>query len=173
MEIKMRRVLQAQLSKEDYKRGSVLSRRDIFRDILRNTKDKKKYKGINEHKMGLILNRIFELKTRKLYSTGIIHLGEGLGDIVIRLKQIKGDSYKYQSIIWRDTLKLWRENDEARKNKVYIRNVGFDKIIEFKWINRSRRIIKKLAYYTFKANRTLSRKLYHDTINNKEIFYYE
>lgn len=149
-------------------RSRIIYRRDIARDILRN--DNGKFRCINEVLFNKIIDRIFELKVKELYSNGYVNIGYGLGNITISLKKRKND-IKYYAVDWNKTLNLWLNNNKAKKDKKLVRVINYDKLVKFTW--KKVNINKNMKYYKFITNRNLRKQLYFDVINNKNIMFYE
>ena len=149
-------------------RNTSVFRRDIARDILRN--DNGKFNGITEYKFNLIIDRILELKIADLYKNGYVYLGHGLGKIVLRTGNRGHTDIKNYAVDWDKTLKLWLSNSKAKEDKKLVRNLEYDRYVQYVW---SRKNKHNLKYYNFLPVRTLRKQLYFDVINNKNIMFYE
>lgn len=145
------------------------TRRDIMRAIIKKYHGTNRYKGITEHIANKILTRIFELKIAKLYNTGSVKIGHGLGEVVITSWETNTDDIKNFVVDWKRTKQLWNENSKAKQNKTLVRDLSATRQTYFHWVNKG--TVPNLCYYSFKPSRILRIKLYKDTIKNKPIMF--
>ena len=146
-----------------------ISRRDIARDILKKYHGTNRYYKINEHLFNKIISRIFELKVDKLYSTGSVEIGHGLGEVIIIQYDTNTDSIENFTIDWIKTKELWARNSKSKEEKKLVRDLSATKQVRFKWINKGK--ITNLCYYSFRPSRILRRQLYNDSVKNKPIMF--
>ena len=117
---------------------------------------KKCIKGKEDRKTYLkVVSRFFELMRDELYQGNIVSLPYGLGDYYIYKykpsikKNDKGEYYVsgFKTIDFNSTMKLWKENEDARKKKlkVYFINKHSDGYkVKFERTNFKSKFIQKI-----------------------------
>lgn len=154
------------------KKGYRVNRPTFARHLIMR-RVKKKYlkegyfRGLTDNQMCKIVDRIMELKVKRLKYDGFIDLGFGLGKIILAPfeKDVK-DFYK-ATVSFKNTLDYWAKNPEAYKKKVVIRDFSSTKKMTYSWTGKRKK--DNLKYYVFKPQKKLERQIFHDYLKGNVV----
>ncbi len=115
-----------------------------------------------------VIKRINELQAEQLAQGRSIHLPRQMGELEIRkfdsfVKFEDGKLKTNRAIDWNRTLQLWYNDEESRKNKVFVRTE--DKKIFKIFYNRGCAKYNNKVFYEFKPNRALKNKIKNNIRN--------
>lgn len=85
-------------------------------------------------------------------------------ELPLAMKNGKVDESKL-SIVWKDTIELWKKDEEAFRDKLYVRRI-YKEGVDIVYIRSGARYNNK-GFFSLEPSRTLIRTLYHRYINNE------
>lgn len=91
-------------------------------------------------------------------------LSPAVYELHVARKDGKVDENKL-SIVWKNTLELWKKDEEAFKNRLYVRRI-YKEGVDIMYIRKGARYNNK-RFFTLEVHRTLTRALYNRYINNE------
>lgn len=126
---------------------------------------------VTEHEFYSIIRSVNKLLAESLVHGEDIHFPYGMG--VLEVKRVKREVFLNKKgklvntypISWKETLKLWYEDEEAKNNKILIRK---ECECTYKiFYNKYRATYKNQCFYTFASNRFMERSLFENTKKGK------
>jgi len=132
----------------------------IMRRIKKKYLKEGYFRGLTDNQMCKIVDRIMELKVKRLKYDGFINLGFGLGRIVLHPCDKNIRDFYGVTVSFKNTLDYWAKNPDAYRKKVVIRDFTSTKKMMYSWIRKTSK--NNMAYYTFKPQRKLERQIFHD-----------
>lgn len=149
------------LNKKGYRINKPTFARHLIMRRLKKRYSKEGYfKGITDNQMCKIVDRIMELKVKRLKYDGYLNLGFGLGMIILKPEEKSMPEFHNVTVNFKKTLDYWAKNIEAYKKKVVIRDYSASKTMKWHWTKR--RSKDNLKYYVFKPQKKLERQIFHD-----------
>lgn len=143
--------------------------KSAFREMRKN-----KWKGcirpVNEKEFYTIINNVNKCYAEALLNGEDITLPDKMGRISLavqerKVKLVDGKVKCTKPIDWKETLKLWYEDEESRNNKTLVRR-DVDKVFMIRF-NSHYGTTKNKQFFKFMPCRSLKLKLKDKIINNE------
>lgn len=125
---------------------------------------------LKEHEFYSIIRRVNDLLAEEMKMGNSIHFPQGMGHIELRKHKVgvsivNGKLRNTYPISWVNTLKLWYEDEEARNNKILVRNEGkFSYSVKY---NKHNAHYINQCFYQFILNRFVRRALLNNIAKGK------
>lgn len=152
-----------------FKINHCLGTHEIHRIMMKN-----KWQGIGEpvsqKDFHIIIGTVNKLITKYFIEGHTMTLPYNLGKLELIKKKtyvdFKDGKLKTNKFVnWRETLKLWEEDDEARQDKTLIRyDLKYQIYCKY---NKFRAIFKNKKFYSFKPTIRTVKKIVFNYVNNK------
>ncbi len=153
---------------KDIKKVSASRKHKIKKSVGINDFLKRSTSKLTDAQIRQIIKRVNDLMSDQLAIGKTITLPQQMGKLEVRkfdsfVKFENGELKTNRAIDWNRTLQLWFNDEEAKKNKTFVRTE--DKKIFKIFYNRAIAKYNNKVFYEFKPNRTLKNKIKNNIRN--------